>query len=81
VRADQSISFTAMKEKLTQIVNIVKSNPDVDTVVAFSGGGRAGGGFLFATLKPRGERASATDVITRLRPKLARVRGVSLFLN
>jgi multidrug efflux pump len=33
-----------------------RADPAVDTVVAFSGGSRAGGGFLFATLKPRGER-------------------------
>jgi multidrug efflux pump len=56
IRADQSISFTAMKDKLTQIVKIVRADPAIDTVVAFSGGSRAGGGFLFATLKPRGER-------------------------
>jgi multidrug efflux pump len=55
LRADQSISFTAMKDKLTQIVKIVREDPAIDTVVAFSGGSRAGGGFLFATLKPRGE--------------------------
>jgi len=81
LRADQSISFTAMKDKLTQIVRIVRSDPAVDTVVAFSGGSRAGGGFLFVTLKPRGERPSADEVIQGLRPKLARVRGVSTFLN
>ncbi|WP_206238185.1 efflux RND transporter permease subunit [Novosphingobium terrae] len=81
IRADQSISFTAMKDKLTQIVKIVRSDPAIDTVVAFSGGSRAGGGFLFATLKPRGERPPADEVIQRIRPKLARVRGVSLFLN
>jgi multidrug efflux pump len=45
-----------MKDKLTQIVKIVREDPAIDTVVAFSGGSRAGGGFLFATLKPRGER-------------------------
>ena len=81
LRADQSISFTAMKDKLTQIVKIVREDPAIDTVVAFSGGSRAGGGFLFATLKPRGERPPADEVIQRMRPKLARVRGVSLFLN
>lgn len=81
LRADQSISFTAMREKLTQIVAIVKKDPAVQTVVAFSGGQRAGGGFLFVTLKPRGERPPADEVIQRLRPKLGRIRGVSTFLN
>jgi multidrug efflux pump len=81
LRADQSISFTDMQNKLTQIVRIVKSDPAVATVVAFTGGSRAGGGFLFATLVPRSQRPGAPAVIARLRPKLAQVTGVSLFLN
>ncbi|NMN06560.1 MULTISPECIES: efflux RND transporter permease subunit [unclassified Novosphingobium] len=81
VRADQSISFADLQDKLTRITRIVKSDPAVDTVVSFAGGSRAGGGFLFATLKDRSQRPPATEVIARLRPKLARVRGVSLFLN
>ena len=81
IRADQSISFTDMQEKLTRIANIVRRDPAVATVVAFTGGSRAGGGFMFITLKPRSERLAAPLVIARLRPKLARVSGVSLFLN
>jgi multidrug efflux pump len=81
VRADQSISFTDTAAKLTRIVQIVKADPAVAGVVAFTGGARAGGGFLFSTLKPRGSRDPVEAVIARLRPKLARVRGVSLFLN
>ncbi|HEX7385884.1 MAG TPA: efflux RND transporter permease subunit [Castellaniella sp.] len=81
LRADQSISFLDMQNKLTQIVGIVKSDPSVASVVAFTGGSRAGGGFLFATLVPRSQRPGAQAVIARLRPKLAQVAGVSLFLN
>jgi len=81
IRADQSISFTDMQAKLTRITGIVKRDPAVASVVSFAGGSRAGGGFLFATLKPRSERPPAPAVIARLRPKLARVSGVSLFLN
>lgn len=81
IRADQSISFTAMQDKLTRITRIVKADPAVATVVSFTGGSRAGGGFLFATLAPRSQRPPATAVIARLRPKLARVSGVNLFLN
>ena len=51
LRADQSISFQAMQEKLRQLVNIIRADPAVDTVVGFTGGGRAGGGFLFVNLK------------------------------
>ncbi|GAB3470422.1 efflux RND transporter permease subunit [Massilia terrae] len=82
MRADQSISFQAMQGKLRQLVNIIKSDPAVDTVVGFTGGSRAGGGFMFMNLKPVGERKdSGQAVIARLRPKLARVTGVQLFLN
>jgi multidrug efflux pump len=84
MRADQSISFQAMQGKLHQLVNIIKSDPAVDTVVGFTGGSRAGGGFMFLNLKPADERAkgeSGQAVIARLRPKLARVTGVQLFLN
>ena len=88
LRADQSISFQAMQGKLKQLVDIIRADPAVATVVGFTGGGRAGGGFMFITLKPLAER-SVTDgrpdaglaVIARLRPQLAQVTGVSLFLN
>ena len=82
IRADQSISFQAMQDKMRQLVNIIKRDPAVDTVVGFTGGGRAGGGFMFINLKPASERTDKGQaVIARLRPKLARVTGVSLFLN
>ncbi len=81
LRVDQSLSFREISAKLTQIEKIVRSDPAVATVVAFAGGGRAGSGFMFVNLKPRDKRAPVTDVIQRLRPKLGRVRGVSLFLN
>jgi multidrug efflux pump len=84
MRADQSISFQAMQGKLHQLVNIIKSDPAVDTVVGFTGGSRAGGGFMFMNLKPVSQRAegeSGQAVIARLRPRLARVTGVQLFLN
>lgn len=82
LRADQSISFQAMQDKLQQIVNIIRKDPAVDTVVGFTGGSRAGGGFLFVNLKPLSERTDKGQaVIARLRPQLAKVTGVSLFLN
>jgi multidrug efflux pump len=84
MRADQSISFQAMQGKLRQLVGIIKRDPAVDTVVGFTGGSRAGGGFMFVNLKPASQRAAGEGgqaVIARLRPQLARVTGVSLFLN
>ena len=82
LRADQSISFQATQGKLKQLVDIIRADPAVATVVGFTGGGRAGGGFMFINLKPAGERTDkGLAVIARLRPQLARVTGVSLFLN
>ncbi|NEX62216.1 efflux RND transporter permease subunit [Noviherbaspirillum galbum] len=82
LRADQSISFQALQGKLRQLVDIIRRDPAVDTVVGFIGGGRAGGGFLFVNLKPASQRTDTGQaVIARLRPQFARVTGVSLFLN
>ena len=82
LRADRSISFQALQGKLKELVQIIRTDPAVDTVVGFTGGSRAGGGFMFINLKPTGDRVeSGQAVIARLRPQLARVSGVSLFLN
>ncbi|MES2414523.1 MAG: efflux RND transporter permease subunit [Pseudomonadota bacterium] len=82
LRADQSISFQAMQLKLKQLVDIIRADPAVDTVVGFTGGGRAGGGFMFINLKPADQRKDkGLAVIARLRPQLATVTGISLFLN
>jgi multidrug efflux pump len=82
LRADQSISSEEMGRKMRTLVNIIRRDPAVATVVGFTGGGRAGGGFLSVDLKPRSQRKDGgQQVIARLRPQLARVTGVSLFLN
>ncbi|HZP87471.1 MAG TPA: efflux RND transporter permease subunit, partial [Burkholderiales bacterium] len=82
MRADQSISFQAMQGKLRQVVDIIRRDPAVETVVGFTGGSRAGGGFLFVNLKPISERKErGSQVIARLRPQLAQVTGLSIFLN
>ncbi|KQY29929.1 nodulation protein [Caulobacter sp. Root487D2Y] len=82
LRADQSVSFHVMQAKLKQVVDIIRKDPGVDTVVGFTGGARAGGGFLFVNLKPIGERKEkGSVVINRLRPQLQKVTGISVFLN
>ena len=82
LRADQSISSQAMGEKLKQVVGIIHRDPAVATVVGFTGGGRAGGGFMFVNLKPASDRReSGQAVISRLRPQLAQVTGLQIFLN
>ncbi len=82
IQADQSISFQAMREKLTNYVEIVSADPAVENVVAFTGGGQRNSGFMFISLKPIAERKiSADKVIARLRPQLAREPGAGLFLQ
>ena len=44
IQADQSISFQLMQRKLTQFVAIMRRDPGVDTVVAFTGGGQTNSG-------------------------------------
>ena len=87
IQADQAISFQSMAGKLRQFIGIVQSDPAVDTVVGFTGGGSQGGGqvnsgFIFVSLKPKANRElSADQVIGRLRPKLNQVAGARLFLQ
>lgn len=82
IQADQSISFQLMQKKLTQFVTIMREDPAVDSVVAFTGGGQTNSGFVFASLKPiRERRLSADRVIGRLRRALAQVPGATLFLQ
>jgi multidrug efflux pump len=82
IRADQGISFQAMRAKLAAFVDIVKSDPAVDNVVAFTGGGQRNRGSMFIALKPLAERGvPAAQVIARLRTKLAQEPGAQLFLN
>ncbi len=82
IQADQSISFQLMKQKLTQFVGIVKSDPDVQNVTGFIGGGQTNSGFTFVALKPLTQRKlSADQVIARLRGKLSEVPGASMFLQ
>jgi multidrug efflux pump len=85
VIADQSISFQAMQVKIQRLAAIVKSDPAVDTVIAFTGGG--GGtttntGRVFIALKPlQARKITADQLINRLRPKLAAVPGATLILQ
>ncbi|KAF0102676.1 MAG: RND superfamily multidrug transport protein MdtC [Rhodospirillaceae bacterium] len=82
IRADQSISFQAMRRKFRQFVEIVRSDPAIESVAGFTGGGTTNSGFIFATLKPLSERdVTADQVIARLRPKLGQVPGAMLFLQ
>src|SRR5271157_2196198 len=83
VQAAQDISFTAMKGKMSQYVNIIMKDPAVATVVGFAGGNtQYNTGRMFITLKPLAERKINSDqVIGRLRSKLAVVPGATLYMQ
>ncbi|HKR18607.1 MAG TPA: efflux RND transporter permease subunit, partial [Stellaceae bacterium] len=81
IQADQSISFQLMQKKLTQFVAIMRKDPAIDSVVAFTGGGETNSGFLFASLKPLSQRPGIDQVIGRLRRELAVMPGATLFLQ
>ncbi len=89
IRGDATSSFQLMKRKLQEAAHIVQQDPAVSTVTGSVGGGGfgpfGGGGAnanLTIALKPLSEgRVSADQVIARLRPKLARVTGVTTFLQ
>jgi multidrug efflux pump len=78
----QDASFDKMNGALQRVVSIVKADPGVKNVVGFTGGrGSSNSGFLFTALKPLEERkASATDIVNRLRPKLAGIKEAQTFL-
>ena len=83
IQGPQDSSFPAMNDSLQQIVKVIKSDPAVQHMIAFTGGqGATNGGFIFIALKPLNERKiSAPDIINRLRPKLNRMPVASTFLQ
>jgi len=83
VRGPQDASFPAMNDSIQQIGRVIKNDPAVDNVIAFTGGGGAtNGGSLYVALKPLAERkVSATQIIDRLRPQLNRLPVASAFLQ
>ncbi len=82
IQADQSISFQAMQRKLISIMDIIRSDPAVNSIAGFTGGGQRNSGFMYISLKPVRERKVSPDqIMARLRPKLAREAGARLYLQ
>jgi multidrug efflux pump len=83
VQGPQDASFPFMNYSLLQLVKVIKSDPAVADVNAYTGGnGASNGGFIYMALKPLNERkVSAAEVINRLRPKLNRLPVASAFLQ
>lgn len=84
--ASQGISFDAMKEHQLKIAAIIRQDPNIGSFMSSVGptGTFVGTnvGRVFMRLKPRAERSlSADEVIQELRPKLAQIPGIRVFLQ
>jgi multidrug efflux pump len=83
VQGPQDASFPLMNDSVRRLVTLIKRDPGVENVVAFTGGqGNTNGGFIFMALKPLEERkAGAMQILGRLRPKMNALPVASAFLQ
>jgi multidrug efflux pump len=80
IQGEQDVSFKTMERLMNQYVAIVQDDPDVQNVTAFIG--NSNNGRMNISLKPRGERkATADQVIARIRKRTAGIPGSSLYLQ
>ncbi|MBR0907145.1 efflux RND transporter permease subunit [Bradyrhizobium liaoningense] len=84
--AAQDISFPAMSERQQAIVGILLKDPAIQSVASYIGPGgptaTLNQGRIFIVLKPKPERkASADQIINRLRPQLAHIQGITLYMQ
>jgi HAE1 family hydrophobic/amphiphilic exporter-1 len=81
--APQDISFAEMVRRQHALTDIVNKDPDVQSWSTAVGGSRSiNNGFVFIGLKPRSERkATADQIITRLRHEFGKVPGATVFLQ
>jgi multidrug efflux pump len=82
VRADQSISFQAMRQKLDRLAAIVMADPAVENVTAFTGGGQRNRAQMFVALKAIKDGRDPVDkVMARIRLASSKEPGANLFLS
>jgi hydrophobe/amphiphile efflux-1 (HAE1) family protein len=81
----QDVSAAKMKDIQRQLSDVIAKDPDIADFGSFFGpsyGNTQNTGRFVLGLKPRDDRnASASQIIDRLRPKLAQVPGARLFLT
>jgi hydrophobe/amphiphile efflux-1 (HAE1) family protein len=83
--AAQDISFQAMTEREQAMLDAIMRDPAVASVAAATG---AGGGLytindgrVFIQLKPKAQRGSIDEVMARLRTNLAKIQGITLYMQ
>ncbi len=84
--APETVSFEQMAQRQQALVDVILQDPDVENVSSFIGvdgtNMTMNSGRIQITLKPIGQRkASASEVIRRLQPKLAQVHGITLYMQ
>jgi multidrug efflux pump len=81
VQGPQDASFPFMNFSIQQLVGVIKQNPGVAHVNAYTGQGN--GGFIFMALKPLGKerKADAFQIINQLRGPMNRLPVASAFLQ
>jgi multidrug efflux pump len=82
--AAQDVSYREMSRLQRQVNKILTDDPDIDhyiTSIGVGGFGTGNTGRGFVMLKPKPPRkATADDVIARLRGKMAKVEGITTYL-
>jgi len=83
LQGPQDASFAVMDNSVKQLVSVIKADPAVAHVNAYTGGnGSSNGGFVYIALKPLNVRkVGAPEIINRLRPKMNRLPVASAFLQ
>ncbi len=84
--AAQDISFQAMARRQQALADVILKDPDVVSLSSFIGvdgtNMTPNSGRIQINLKPRDERSdAASDVIRRLEPQLAKVQGITLYMQ
>ena len=84
--ADESISFTAMAERQQALAQVILKDAAVTNLSSFIGAdginSTLNSGRILINLRPLAERKiSASEVIRRLQPELAKVDGITLFMQ
>jgi hydrophobic/amphiphilic exporter-1 (mainly G- bacteria), HAE1 family len=83
IETAQGTSFANMKLHQEAVAAIIAKDPNIEGFMSSIGGGRGTNtGSFFMRLKPRSQRKlSADQIIQKLRPQLATVPGVKVFLK
>ena len=82
IRAEQDISYQAMDRLTRQVVDVVKTDPAIANVMAFTGGGSTNTANIYIGLKPLNQRKlSSSEVIDRLRPRFSGLVGAKVVLQ